>query len=230
MNAAKTVTARFDPAAPATYTLTVRKTPIGPILGSVVSDPAGINCGLLCATASATFPRGTVVTLTTQNGLGKLQSWTGDCAGGGACVLTMDSDKSVVAHFSLLLAPTSSEPRPVVMPTIETTLSLPGGRGEVSAGGRTTTVGGETVPVSVQLGGGDILVEATVREGKGDGRWLFDLGNATGEPGTVTILSGEPLTVTPYSLVFRLKGRAGERVSFVLRSSRGNAGATSLPP
>ena len=171
-----------------------------------------------------------MVTLTTQNGLGKLQSWTGDCAGGGACVLTMDSDKSVVAHFSLLMASTSSEPRPVVMPTIETTLSLPGGRGEVSAGGRTTTVGGETVPVSVQLGGGDILVEATVREGKGDGRWLFDLGNATGEPGTVTILSGEPLTVTPYSLVFRLKGRAGERVSFVLRSSRGNAGATSLPP
>ena len=84
--------------------------------------------------------------------------------------------------------------------------------------------------VSVQLGGGDILVEAVVREGKGDGRWIFDLGNATGEPGTVTILSGEPLTVTPYSLVFRLKGRAGERVSFVLRTSRGNAGANPLPP
>src|SRR6185436_6730679 len=56
MDAARSVTAQFDQRR---FRLSIAKTPLGPILGSVTSSPAGINCGLLCATASATFPSGT---------------------------------------------------------------------------------------------------------------------------------------------------------------------------
>jgi hypothetical protein len=63
MDAARDVGARFDLRS---FTLRLTKTPLGPILGTVTSAPAGINCGLLCATASASFQGGTVVTLTAQ--------------------------------------------------------------------------------------------------------------------------------------------------------------------
>jgi hypothetical protein len=84
MDAAKTVTARFDLIV--NYTLTVRKTPVGQILGSVTSTPAGINCGLLCVTASASFPTGTVVTLTATADTGStFTGWSGACSGSSTC-------------------------------------------------------------------------------------------------------------------------------------------------
>ena len=159
-----------------------------------------------------------MVTLTAQDGLGRLLNWTGDCTGGGACVLTMDADKDVLARFALLLTSFASiETEPVAPLVIGTTLSIPGGRGEVSVGGRTTVVNADTVPVRVETRGGDTLVEGVVGAAAGSGLWRFELGQAAREPGTVTVLSGEPATVTPYAIVFRLKGRPGERVSFVLR-------------
>jgi hypothetical protein len=55
-----------------------------------------------------------------------------------------------------------------------------------------------------------VLIEAT-----GGGLWRFDFGTAGS--GTVTVLSGEPVQATPKAIVFRLKGRPGEHISFVLR-------------
>lgn len=228
MNAAKTVTARFDTVA--RYTLTVSKTPVAPILGAVTSDPVGINCGLLCVSASASFPAGTVVTLSGQNGLGRLVNWTGDCAGTGACVLTMDSDKVAVGHFAVLLAPASSETRPVAMPVIATTLRVPGGRGDVTADGRTTVIGADGVPARVEMKSANALVEGILREAAGGGLWTFDLDSRTAEAVTVTVLSGEPVTATPYAIVFRVRGRPGERVSFVLRRSQGNGDLSPSDP
>jgi Divergent InlB B-repeat domain len=227
LDTAKTVTARFNLIV--TYTLTVRKTPVGQVLGSVTSTPAGINCGLLCTSASATFPSGTVVTLNTEAGLGRLQEWTGDCKGGGACVLTMDADKGVVAHFILqpTLAPIEANPK--ARPVMESTLSVPRGRAEVSANGRTIVVDAAAAAVRMEARGGDNLVEGVVREAAGGGLWRFDFGPMGVESGTVTVFSGDPVTATPSAVVFRLKGRPGERVSFVLHLPRGGRDAIPLP-
>ncbi len=65
--------------------------------GAVTSSPAGIDCG---ATCSATFPSGTVVTLTAvPDATSTFVAWTGDCTGTGSCSVTMDADRSVSARF-----------------------------------------------------------------------------------------------------------------------------------
>jgi hypothetical protein len=88
MNANKSVTATFVPL----YTLVVNC--VGP--GSVA--PQG--CG-----AAQSYPSGTVVTLTATPGVGwAFQGWSGACAGGGDCIVTMNANKSVTATFVPLYA------------------------------------------------------------------------------------------------------------------------------
>ncbi|MEZ5465394.1 MAG: hypothetical protein R3F22_09295 [Lysobacteraceae bacterium] len=75
------------------HTLTVSKSGAG----NVTSSPAGISCGANCTEAYAT---GTDVTLTATPSAGwALQTWSGDCSGIGACVVTMDGPRSVSAVF-----------------------------------------------------------------------------------------------------------------------------------
>jgi hypothetical protein len=53
-------------------------------------------------TTSSSYAPGTVVTLTAvPNANSVFAGWSGDCSGTGACVLIMDSDKSVTATFNL---------------------------------------------------------------------------------------------------------------------------------
>jgi hypothetical protein len=66
--------------------------------GRLVSDPAGIDCGMTC---EATFAPGASVTLTaTPEGTATFVEWSGDCTGTGTCSLTMDASKSVTAKFA----------------------------------------------------------------------------------------------------------------------------------
>jgi List-Bact-rpt repeat protein/ASPM-SPD-2-Hydin domain-containing protein/centrosomal CEP192-like protein len=66
--------------------------------GNVTSSPAGINCP---ATCSATFPKGTVVTLTeTVSGNSTFGGWDTACSGTGACSVTMNADQIVGATFN----------------------------------------------------------------------------------------------------------------------------------
>jgi hypothetical protein len=66
--------------------------------GSVTSSPAGINCPNTC---SATFPKGTVVTLTeTVTGTSTFGGWDTACTGTGACSVTMSADQKVGATFN----------------------------------------------------------------------------------------------------------------------------------
>jgi hypothetical protein len=68
--------------------------------GTITSSPAGINCGSTC---TASFPAGTVVTLSVAaNSTSLFTGWSGACSGTGACVVTMDAAKSVVANFSVV--------------------------------------------------------------------------------------------------------------------------------
>ncbi len=78
-------------------TLSVSKTGGGS--GTVISSPAGINCGSTCTRQFAT---GEVVTLTATAGSGAtFAGWSGDCSGTGACVVTMDDARSVTASFTV---------------------------------------------------------------------------------------------------------------------------------
>ena len=95
MTAAKSVTANFG--IKTTQTLTVSKAGTGS--GTVTSSPSGISCG---ATCSAEFANNAVVSLTpTPNSGMVFVAWTGACSGTGACSVTMNAAKSVVATFNM---------------------------------------------------------------------------------------------------------------------------------
>ncbi len=65
--------------------------------GSVTIMPGNGYCDTVCA---GEYDHGTVVTLTaTPTGLHAFLGWSGACSGTGACVLTMDAGKNVVATF-----------------------------------------------------------------------------------------------------------------------------------
>jgi hypothetical protein len=65
------------------------------LVGSwIMSSPAGIDCGDTCR---AQFAEGTAVTLISTGRI--FQEWSGDCSGKGACVVTMDRDRTVTAVF-----------------------------------------------------------------------------------------------------------------------------------
>jgi len=78
---------------------------IGSGSGTVVSSPAGINCGSDC---SEDYPGGTAVALTATPAPGSVfAGWDIDCAGssGNTCNLTMDADKATNASFTLSSGP-----------------------------------------------------------------------------------------------------------------------------
>jgi arylsulfatase A-like enzyme len=88
---------------PATYAWTV-STPVlavstaGDGTGTVTSSPAGIACPGDCSEA---FAYGTVVTLTAvPTGSSTFSGWSGDCAGTGACQLTMNLAHAATATFA----------------------------------------------------------------------------------------------------------------------------------
>ena len=80
--------------------------------GTVTSDPAGIDCGTSC---SADFVNGTTVELTAAADSGStFTGWSGACSGTGACEVTMDQAREVIATF------TANTPPPVA-PTVTIT-------------------------------------------------------------------------------------------------------------
>lgn len=101
MDTAKSVTAVFSSLSQPPL-LIVSKNGTGS--GSVMSEPAGIDCGATCL---ANFDPGTVVTLTaTASPFSAFTGWSGaGCSGSGVCVVTMDTSKLVVATFTYLTYP-----------------------------------------------------------------------------------------------------------------------------
>ncbi|CAK0742141.1 hypothetical protein CCP3SC5AM1_100021 [Gammaproteobacteria bacterium] len=93
MNAAMTVTATFHPV---THSLIVLKSGVG--MGTISSNPAGINCGTDC---NENYAHGTKVTLTATANPGSIFSgWSGGgCAGTGVCLVTMNAAITVTATF-----------------------------------------------------------------------------------------------------------------------------------
>jgi len=82
---------------------------LGTGLGTVVSSPAGINCGGGCGSSTRNFDQFTVVTLTATPLSGSplsdstFDGWTGACTNvSGPCVVTMDTAKTVGARFTTI--------------------------------------------------------------------------------------------------------------------------------
>ena len=102
---------------------------------------------------------------------------------------------------------------------LRTRLTLAGGRGDIAVDGRTVSVaaGGES-EIVLDASPGDHVVEAWAREGSGEGVWRFSFGagDAT-DRRILNVLAGEPVTLTPEAVVFRVKGRLPQRVAFVVR-------------
>lgn len=91
----RTLVANFAPARHQIFTGTA-----GAGSGLITLDPAG-----------GAYDFGTVVTATATADPGAtFAGWSGDCAGSGACVLTVDGDKSITATFGL-----TSEPLPAIV-------------------------------------------------------------------------------------------------------------------
>ena len=87
-------------APPDLVTLTLNKSGGGD--GTVTSNPAGISCGPDCENAQASYPRGTVVTLTAvPDEESDFDEWRGGPCNNesGQCVLTMDQDRTATANF-----------------------------------------------------------------------------------------------------------------------------------
>src|SRR5262249_31267344 len=80
----------------------LKVTKVGPLSGTVSSNPAGVDCESFCPETSAAFSDGELVTLTAISGFDSLfMGWTGGtCRGTDPCTLTIGSDTSVVATFA----------------------------------------------------------------------------------------------------------------------------------
>ncbi len=102
------VQATFAPIAVGHYSMTVHD--FGE--GTIVSSPAGINCGSAC---SAAFVSGTKVTLVATPAAGyRFAGWSGSCTGTGACVVWMDDLANAYAFFDPVAVPVASEPIPTL--------------------------------------------------------------------------------------------------------------------
>lgn len=80
--------------------LTLNKAGTG--TGLVTSNPAGINCGTSCTTATASYNDGTSVALSETPDVGStFTGWSGGgCSGTGSCSVTLSADTTVTATFA----------------------------------------------------------------------------------------------------------------------------------
>ena len=97
MNANQDVEATFQLTATGTFTLNVIKTGESADLGLVKSNLAGIDCEPTC---NAVYQSGKIVTLTATP-VSIFTGWSGEgCSGTGACIVTMNGNKTVTATFN----------------------------------------------------------------------------------------------------------------------------------
>jgi hypothetical protein len=95
-------------------------------------------------------------------------------------------------------------------------LSVPGGRGQVVVDGAEAVFpAGGMETFSTSTGPGSHRFEATLVDGAGrPGTWRFDLSALSPVPGSLRVVAGEAAVTGPAAVVFRLRGKPGERVVF----------------
>jgi PKD repeat protein len=196
---------------------------------SVNIDPPNTDCvgkakpGTTC---SETYPSGTLVKITSSTTCGSEVCWSGACFGtpttlGSVCTLTMDTDKTAGARFIFGPCFTSTEPPVSVAWAID--LDAPGAIGQAVVDGQVVVAAsGQRAQQVGRSREGDAVVTATLIKADGKpGTWRFEAQPGESiEPGSLQVLQGDVALLTPTAVVFRLKGEAGERVSFRYRRRR----------
>jgi hypothetical protein len=95
-------------------------------------------------------------------------------------------------------------------------LSVPNGRGQVVVDGTQAVFpAGGMATFSLPMGPGRHRFEATLVDGAGrPGAWRFDLSVLGLLPGSLRVVAGEAAQAGSATVVFRLRGKPGERVVF----------------
>jgi hypothetical protein len=94
-------------------------------------------------------------------------------------------------------------------------LALPGGRGQLIANQADVVFpGAGRSDLALPKRPGQNRLEAVLVEGGAPGAWRFTLAAGAIRAGSLRVLAGEAVAVGPESVVFRLRGRSGERVVF----------------
>ncbi|CAK0763599.1 conserved exported hypothetical protein [Gammaproteobacteria bacterium] len=157
-------------------TLTVSKTG----LGTVTSNPSGINCGSDCAEV---YAPGASVTLTASAASGStFTGWSGSgCSGTGTCTVAMNAAKTVTATFTRI--------------TYALTLNKSGaGSGTVTSSPSGISCGtGCTTAVRSYNGGTGVTLTASVASGSTFTGWS---GSGCAGTGTCTVTMSAAKTVT----------------------------------
>jgi len=102
-------------------------------------------------------------------------------------------------------------------------LDLDGGSGQVVVNGEAAAFAARGRSAGAAVGRRGVnRIEAQVVEAAGrPGTWRFELGTTGSlEAGSVRVIAGDVALVTENAIVFRLKGRPGERVVFAFRTER----------
>ena len=169
--------------------------------GSVASDPAGIDCGAVCA---APFPSGAVVTLTaTPAASSTFAGWSGGgCSGAGACTVTMSEARSVTATFD------GSGPSIAVQPSALYFGGTSGGAVRTSGQQVTVTVtNGAGVAWTASSSNPAFQVSPTGGSGSGVVTVSVAPGTASSASGTITVTApgalGSPQAVPVHYTVYQ---------------------------
>jgi len=132
----------------------------------------------------------------------------------------MDKDKVAGARFASTCI-LSAEP-PVSL-TWSIDLDDPGAIGQAVVDGHVVVAAsGQRAQQAGRTREGEAVVAATLIKADGKpGTWRFEAQPGESiEPGSLRVLQGDVALLTPTAVVFRLKGNAGERVSFSYRLRR----------
>ena len=193
-------------------------TVIGPATAgtSVVAFPPAQTCPGGPApgnTCTVPYLLGSGATLVPSAVGGLVANWGGDCAGtpqGANCMLVMSANHTADATF----VPAAVTDPARTGSTVVSRLEAAGAR--VAATLNETPLappspGASTWTVAPRVG--DNRLDAQVQAGAA-GTWRLELSGVAGlEQGSLRVLAGEVVSVGPDAVVFRLKGRAGERLS-----------------
>jgi PKD repeat protein len=211
MNGPRNVSATFS--VPTTFRLTLSVDQNAAVVAGVEVVPSTVimfcdsnNPPNVCV---EDYTPGTTVTLRPVDETGDHLAWGGDCAAvapGSSCVLAMTQNRTVTALFGFgVTAPGTS--------TLVSRLEAPSGRAEATLNGSSLgaiTEGMRSLTLSVPSG--ENRLEGALVAGA-RGTWTLDLsGIAELERGSLRVLTGDALAVGPDTVVFRLSGRANERV------------------
>jgi hypothetical protein len=187
----------------------------------VVANRAGTTC-------TYTYAGGTKVDIKAPaSTCGDVVCWRGACFGtvGPVCTLMMDTDKSAGVFLDTTnnncAGITSGEP--AVGLTWNVDLDAAGAVGQVVLDGQLVIAeSGRHLQQPTRSREGEVVVSGSLVRADGKpGTWRFEAQHGEAiEAGSLRVQQGEVDLLTPTAVVFRLRGEAGERVSFSYRLRR----------